>query len=78
MREEPAFLVTNFIGLFGYLCVCLHLIFFLMSKKTLRGWPGGTAVNCVCSALAALRSLGWIPGADMAPLGKPCCGGHIR
>ena len=34
------------------------------------GWPGGTAVKCTRSALAAQGSLVWILGADVAPLGK--------
>ena len=40
------------------------------------GQPGGTAVKCALSALAAWGSLVQILGADMAPalLGKPCCG----
>ena len=38
------------------------------------GWPSGTAVKCARSASAARGSLVRIPGVDMAPLGKPCCG----
>ena len=38
------------------------------------GRPGGTAVKCARSALAARGSPLWIPGADMAPLGTLCCG----
>ena len=38
------------------------------------GRPGDTAVKCTCSTLAARGSLVQIPGADMAPLGMPCCG----
>ena len=39
-----------------------------------RGWPGGAAVKCAQSASAARGSLVPIPGADMAPRGRPCCG----
>ena len=46
------------------------------SKNSFRGWPGGTAVNFACSALAAWGSPVWILGTDMAPLVKPCCGRH--
>ena len=38
------------------------------------GWPGGAAVRRARSALAAQRSPFQIPGADMAPPCKPCCG----
>ena len=31
-------------------------------------------VKCTCSALAGRGSPVRIPGADMAPHGKPCCG----
>ena len=40
------------------------------------GQPGGTVVKCAGSALVAWGSPAWILGADMAPLGKPCCGRH--
>ena len=39
-----------------------------------QGQPSGTAVKCAHSTLAAWGSLVWIPGVDMAPLVKPCCG----
>ena len=43
-------------------------------EDEIRGPPGGTAVKCAHSALAAQ---GWpvqIPGVDMASLGMPHCG----
>ena len=43
-------------------------------KRPRRGRPGGTAVKCARSASAAWGSPVWILGADMALLGKPCCG----
>ena len=36
--------------------------------------PGGTVVKFACSASTAQGSLVQIPGVDMAPLDKPCCG----
>ena len=39
-----------------------------------RGQPGGTVVKSARSASAARGLLVWIPGADMAALGTPCCG----
>ena len=40
------------------------------------GWPSGTAVKCTRSTSAARGSPLRILGADMAPLGMPCCGRH--
>ena len=41
-----------------------------------RGRLGSAAVKFTHSALAARGLSIWIPGADMALLGKPCCGRH--
>ena len=38
------------------------------------GPPGGALGKCTRSASAAQCLLVWILGADMALLGKPCCG----
>ena len=43
-------------------------------KRKHRARPSGAAVKCACSASAARDSLVRIPVADMAGLGKPCCG----
>ena len=44
------------------------------SKIKQRGQPSGAAVKFAHSASVARGSPVQIPGADMAPLGKPCCG----
>ena len=49
------------------------LPFHEQSIRVPGGQPGGTAVKCARSDLAARGSLVQIPGADMAPLGTPCC-----
>ena len=43
-------------------------------KNNSGGRPGGAAVKGAHSTLAAWGSPVWIPDADMALLGKPCCG----
>ena len=48
---------------------CLH-----KSKPRQGGRPRGAAVRFAHSASVAWGSPVLIPGADMAPLGKPCCG----
>ena len=45
-------------------------------KSAYQGQPGRAVVRCACSDSVAQGSLVQIPGADMAPLGKPYCGGH--
>ena len=45
-----------------------------MIKKNETGQPVGTAVKCARSASVTQGVLIGILGADMAPLGKPCCG----
>ena len=45
-----------------------------LRESRIRGRPGGAAVKCAHSALVARGSLVPIPGVDVAPLGKPCCG----
>ena len=49
-------------------------IFHPILKQIVLGQPGGTVVKCARSTSAAWGSLVQIPGADMAPLVKPCCG----
>ena len=43
-------------------------------KISIGSRPSGAAVKFACSASAALGSPVRIPGTDMAPHGKPCCG----
>ena len=43
-------------------------------RNSFRGRPGGAAVKCARSALAVRGLPVWIPGLDVTPFGKPCCG----
>ena len=45
-----------------------------MIKQKSWGWPSGTVVKCARSASAAQGLLVQIADADVALLGKPCCG----
>ena len=49
---------------------------FLLIKSKWQGRPGGAAVECARSALAAQGSPVRILGVDMASLGRPCCSRH--
>ena len=49
-------------------------MFLSFIKVAIRGRPGGAVVKCTRSPPAAQGLPARIPGVDMAPLGKPCCG----
>ena len=51
-----------------------HMSPTILLEVTGRGRPGSAAVKCARSALVAQGSLLRIPGVDMAPLRRPCCG----
>ena len=50
------------------------LLMHLEKGQKNRGQPGGAAVKFARSVSAARGAPVQIPGADMAPMGKPCCG----
>ena len=55
--------------------ICRHTHICIHTKYTLfESWPAGRAVKFAPSASLAWGSPVRIPGADMALLGKPCCG----
>ena len=84
--EPPLFLTWVIAGASSLVSLLLLLsLFSLFStrlpegaflKTEVGGRPGGAAVKCARSASAAWGSQVWIPGADMVPLGKLCCGRH--
>ena len=39
-----------------------------------RGWPGVIVIKFTCSASVDWGSPAQVPGVDLAPLIKPCCG----
>ena len=49
-------------------------VMLVLKKTTDRGRLGGAVVKCARSDSAAQGLQVWILDADMAPLGKPCCG----
>ena len=53
------------------MCNSLYHYTFPVLRIIYSGWPSGTAVEFTYSASAAWV---WIPGADVVPLGRPCCG----
>ena len=61
-------------GSFGQDDVSLELSVASNQEPRLRDPPGDAAVKCTLSAPVARGSPARIPGANMAPLGKPCCG----
>ena len=46
-----------------------------LRKKSCWGWPSGIVVKFTHSASVAQHSQVRIPGTELAPLIKPCCGG---
>ena len=49
-------------------------IIYMSKLIKLWAWPGGAAVKFTRSASVAQGSLVRVQGADVAPLGTPCCG----
>ena len=63
----------------GYRKRCLQSVLMtkirrVLKSRAIRGQPGGAAVKFTCSASVTWGSPVRIPGADMVPHVKPCCG----
>ena len=71
---NKGFCGPSFLLLIGPLATNSNVFFSLDQHSKCRGWPSGTAAKCTRSASVSQGSQVQILGADMAPLGKPCCG----
>ena len=74
VRQDWDRMLRGLVILKAFLKVSLLLGYLFSKNYGYRGLPGGTVVKCAPSTSAAWGLPVQILGADMAPLGKPCCG----